>query len=255
MIVEAQAIALAEAHAAATGGHWDRGKDQSHGHYWYFAIGFMGSRGLIVDREDGRTTVLGSTHSVERCLWGHDRGFVPDDCTFRIVAVREWDLTRRFLARLLQGNPYAGIPARPVVHGADLPWDFGVVEGLWFRLSDFAEVEDAGWFGYEAGERRWVDTASMPASSGVAEWPFPDPVHDPEGRLRAGMRVRVRALATVPRKKRTTDLARTLEGQWEEGVLQQGVMFRFSVRLDRGGSTIVGCEDFEPLGEPDLGSR
>jgi len=214
-------------------------------HWWFFPRFFIGSKGIIIDREDGRVMVLGSALKLDDCFWGHDRGF-SGDLRFRILSVRDEANTQRFLDHIAMPNPFRGhwpLKDQPRPDGPP-PWDFGPQPGLWLRIPAFRRVEPHAWFTYELGDRRWVDT-SVPREpiANVDEWPFPDPVAALGGPFRSGDRVFARAERCLPRRERTPERIEELAGLWWPGRIEGPAVFGFDVALDRGGRRMLRRKD------------
>jgi hypothetical protein len=121
------------------------------GTYWFFRVGFIGSRGVIVDKADLSVFPMGSALSLEDCFWGHEHGFSPEFVVLRILKVQDLDATVEFLLPLAAGpdgrNPN---PRRAWLRTAlaDLPLDFPP-RRLWLNIPDFRRLEHSRPFEYE----------------------------------------------------------------------------------------------------------
>lgn len=81
--------------------------------FWFFPVGYVGSRGVIVDRLDGRLSVLGSAPSLslDDCFWGHRRGFSDRAAILTITRVTNLERAREFLFDAIEdGPPRTGNP-------------------------------------------------------------------------------------------------------------------------------------------------
>src|SRR5690348_15809054 len=67
------------------------------GAYWFFPVGYIGSCGVIVDKADGRLSVMGSALSLDDCFWGHEHGFSSESAVLRITRIHDMKRTVEFL--------------------------------------------------------------------------------------------------------------------------------------------------------------
>jgi hypothetical protein len=58
---------------------------------WFFPLVFIGSVGLVVDKEDGRLFRFGSAFGPDTWIWAYERGFRWDLCDLVVTEVREMD--------------------------------------------------------------------------------------------------------------------------------------------------------------------
>jgi len=132
------------------------------GAYWFFRVGYIGSSGVIVDKVDGRLSVMGSALSLDDCFWGHEHGFSPELVLLRVINVHAWNHTIESLLRFAprQRNPNPG-RAWVADRLRSLPCEFGPGH-LWLSIPLFREVAQEGWFEYEIHEaREWVEQVSQ----------------------------------------------------------------------------------------------
>lgn len=117
--------------------------------YWFFRVGYIGSCGVIVDKADGRLSVMGSALSLDDCFWGHEHGFSPEFVLLRVNRIHEWSRTIEFLLRFAppQRNPNPG-RAWVADRLQSLPCEFGPAR-LWLAIPLFREAERQGWFEYD----------------------------------------------------------------------------------------------------------
>lgn len=126
------------------------------GGYWFFRVGHVGSCGVIVDKADGRLSVMGSALSLDDCFWGHEHGFSPELVRLRIKKVHHEGRTIEFLLYLVTAGP----PRQPNPNPkrawlADrlraLPCEFGP-ERFWLSIPSFRESLNHGWFEFDVLE-------------------------------------------------------------------------------------------------------
>lgn len=72
-----EARAAVTLYAEATGSMWFSESIVERDTYWFFPVGFIGSRGVIVDKADLALFPMGSALSIDDCFWGHEHGFSP----------------------------------------------------------------------------------------------------------------------------------------------------------------------------------
>lgn len=158
MVTLEQAHRAVRTYADERGAVWfDDGVIERDG-YWFFQVGHIGSCGVIVDKVDGRLSVMGSALSLEDCFWGHEHGFSPEFVLVRVNKVHDWRHTIEFLLRFAppQRNPN---PGRTWLADQlqSLPFEFGPSR-LWLSIPEFRVATREDWFEYDIIEpRRRVD--------------------------------------------------------------------------------------------------
>lgn len=80
---------IADEYAKRTGSHWFEPDLMERDAYWVARVGFVGSMGVVIDKADGRVTVLGSAYSLADWLWGYEHGLLEVDGTLRVLAVHD----------------------------------------------------------------------------------------------------------------------------------------------------------------------
>lgn len=140
------------------------------GTYWFFPVGYIGSRGVIIDKATGRLHVLGSALSLEECFWAHEHGFSPGLVVLRVLRVHDRPSTIELLLHLIDEGP----PRRrnPNPRRAWLekildvtPYEFAP-QYLWLAAPAFRDAAEQGWFEYQIAEAAPGDT-SPPATDEV----------------------------------------------------------------------------------------
>lgn len=148
------ARAIADEYAKRTGSHWFEADLAERDTYWVARVGFVGSSGIVIDKTDGRVTVLGSAYSLADWLWGYEKGLLEVDGTLRVLAVHEEEQTVELLCAVAAGGPAKSRnpwPRRTWVreHLTELPVDFRWQGDLGLAIPSFQAVEAQGWFDFE----------------------------------------------------------------------------------------------------------
>jgi hypothetical protein len=156
MVTLEQAHRAVQTYADQCGAGWSADAVVDRDGYWFFPVGYIGSLGVIVDKADGRLSVMGSALSLDDCFWGHEHGFSPECVILRVNRVQDWQRTIEFLLNFAprQRNPNlrrAWLRDRL----ESLPVEFEPT-GLWLRIPSFREAAREGWFEYEILEPREV---------------------------------------------------------------------------------------------------
>jgi hypothetical protein len=166
MIDEAQARKLAEATISDDAVALAEAREIEQGWFFSWKTGQIGSHGVIINKQTGRSFVLGSAFPLERDLALYDRGYQYEQYDLVILAIHDLDATRKAVGRL---------PLRVVKptyeHGQvwrvpktmtdlerwkrleTLPCIFPAVS-LYFHIEVLEEVRREGWFDFEALEYR-----------------------------------------------------------------------------------------------------
>ena len=98
MITLEQAHVLVNEYAPGAGAVWFEGETVvDRPGYWFFPVGFIGSRGVVVDKTTGTLTQLGSCHTLDDWLWGYEHGFLGESITLRVTAVADLEQTLQVL--------------------------------------------------------------------------------------------------------------------------------------------------------------
>jgi len=64
------------------------------GRYWFIAVHQIGCIGVVVEKEDGRATPLGSSGATDAWLWGYEQGFLEaEEHDLVITEVLDLDAT------------------------------------------------------------------------------------------------------------------------------------------------------------------
>jgi hypothetical protein len=102
-----QAHEIASRYAEDTPARWFSDEVVDRGSFWFFAVGFVGSRGVIIDKEDGRVTVVGSSPSVslDDWFWAHEAGLSGDRVVIEIVSVASMPEAMTVLFDLVSEGP------------------------------------------------------------------------------------------------------------------------------------------------------
>ena len=149
MVTLEQARRAVQSHAEQHGAVWFDDTLVDRGGYWFFRVGYIGSCGVIVDKADGRLSVMGSALSLDDCFWGHEHGFSPDFVLLRVNKVHDWNNTIESLLRFAprQRNPNPG-RAWDAERLQSLPCEFGPAR-LWLSIPVFRDVARERWFEYD----------------------------------------------------------------------------------------------------------
>ena len=154
MVTLEQAHRIVECYAEQHEAIWFDPTVIDRGAYWFFRVGYIGSSGVIVDKVDGRLSVMGSALSLDDCCWGHEHGFSPKLVILRVVEVHAWKDTIEHLLRFAppQRNPNL---RRAWVEDRlrSLPCELGPAL-LWLDIPLFREVAREGQFEYQILEAR-----------------------------------------------------------------------------------------------------
>ncbi|APR86146.1 Hypothetical protein A7982_11495 [Minicystis rosea] len=156
MITREQAHRLVRAHAERKGAIWFDDVVVDRGGYWFFRVGYVGSCGVIVDKADGRLSVMGSALSLDDCFWGHEHGFSPGFLSLCITNVRDHRSTVELLLHLISSGPPRTRNPNPKRAWLSekiesLPCVFEP-QNLWLSIPTFREVLQQGWFEYQVRE-------------------------------------------------------------------------------------------------------
>lgn len=124
--------------------------------YWFFAVGFIGSCGVIVDEADGRLHVMGSGRSLEDYFWAHEHGFSPEFVSLRVTQVHDQRRTVEFLLLLVQDGPARTRNPNPKRAWLEkqletLPCQFAPQRLALFAPA-FRDAAEQSWFEYEVIE-------------------------------------------------------------------------------------------------------
>lgn len=71
--------------------------------WWFFGVRQIGSFGVIVDKSDGRLTILGSAGALDDWLWGYDAGALEPGVQLVVTAVH--DLPAAVTALMSSASP------------------------------------------------------------------------------------------------------------------------------------------------------
>lgn len=156
MVTLEQAHRAVESYAEQRGAVWFDRTVIDRGAYWFFRVGYIGSCGVIVDKADGRLSVMGSALSLDDCFWGHEHGFSLNLLVLRIKNVCDPHHTIEFLLHLVtSGPPRQRNPNAKRAWLADrlqsLPCELGP-EHLWLSIPAFRAASRQSWFEYEVIE-------------------------------------------------------------------------------------------------------
>ena len=69
----------ARARAAAMGHTMGGGEGRETERWWFFPVSQVGCKGIVVEKDDGTVTGLGSVGDLEDWLWAYDAGLVRGD--------------------------------------------------------------------------------------------------------------------------------------------------------------------------------
>ena len=153
MITLDEAQRIAHAYADERGAIWLNKAVIDRQTYWFFPVGYVGSCGVIIDKADGRLSILGSALPLDACFWGHEHGFSPEFVTLRVTKVHDRRRAIEFLLNVVrEGPPRRRNPnPRRAWLGEQLdalPCEFGP-QRLWLWIPEFRQVTAEGWFDYE----------------------------------------------------------------------------------------------------------
>lgn len=114
--------------------------------YWFFHVGYIGSAGVIVDKDSGRLHVMGSGLSLDDMFWGHENGFSGERQILRVTKVNDTMETVEFLFYAVSGGP--GSTRDPHPRRAwleqllrELPVEFRS-QSLWLSIPAFRHVRE-----------------------------------------------------------------------------------------------------------------
>jgi hypothetical protein len=115
--------------------------------YFFFPVGFIGSMGVVVNRADGRLTVLGSAGNLDDWLWAYERGFLAPKVTLRITWIGDFKQAVEIVRQCVQGAPPRTrdpFPGRAWARAAlaTLPAEFPGQTGLPFQVFRQALAEE-----------------------------------------------------------------------------------------------------------------
>ncbi|WP_438038640.1 hypothetical protein [Sorangium sp. So ce128] len=138
--------------------------------YWFFAVGHIGSQGVIVDKADGRLHVLGSALSLEDCFWAHEHGFSPEFVALRITRVHDREHTIELLLHIIEEGPPRLPNPNPkrawLAERIDqLPCEF-LPQRLRLSVPALRRAAEQGWFEYQAVDPS-TEATPLPLSGGV----------------------------------------------------------------------------------------
>jgi hypothetical protein len=96
------------------------------GTYWLFPVRQIGCRGVVVDKQTGLTTCLGSAWDLDTWLWGYEKGLVVEDPVDLVVTEvtdpeRAVEILRRLRISPPQGRR-AALQQLPVVFERAVTW-------------------------------------------------------------------------------------------------------------------------------------
>ncbi|MGK3969289.1 hypothetical protein WMF01_52945 [Sorangium sp. So ce1667] len=153
MVALEQARRIVQTYAEQHGAVWFDDTVVDRGGYWFFRVGYIGSCGVIVDKADGRLSIMGSALSPDDCFWGHEHGFSPDLALLRVTKVHDHRRTIEILLHVVtNGPPRRGSPNPKRAWLAEqlqsLPCDFGPGR-LWLSIPIFRDATQQRWFEYE----------------------------------------------------------------------------------------------------------
>ena len=148
------ARAIADDYAKRTGSHWFEPDLMERDAYWVARVGFVGSMGVVIDKADGRVTVLGSAYSLADWLWGYEHGLLEVDGTLRVLAVHDEEETVELLSAVGVGGPPRSRnpwPRRTWVREqlSELPADFPWQGELGLLTPSFQTAAAERWFDFE----------------------------------------------------------------------------------------------------------
>jgi hypothetical protein len=126
---------------------------------WFFGVGYIGSRGVIVDRADGRLSVLGSAPdiSLDDCFWGHRRGFTHELAALTVTRIADLPATLEFLFHAIAEGPRGRNPWPRRQWLADklgeLPASFAPQQH-WLAIPSFRAMEEDAPFEWRLDDAR-----------------------------------------------------------------------------------------------------
>ncbi|WP_438027229.1 hypothetical protein [Sorangium sp. So ce233] len=158
MMTLEQAHRAVQAYAAQHGAVWFDDAVVDRGGYWFFRVGYVGSCGVIVDKADGRLSVMGSALSLDDCFWGHEHGFSPDLVLLRVTKVHDHRRTVELLLDVVTSGPPRRRNPNPkrawlAERLQSLPCELGP-ERLWLSIPAFREATQQRWLEVEVLEPR-----------------------------------------------------------------------------------------------------
>ena len=153
-----EAVAKARRYAEERGAIWSEEPPAVivvRGDYWFLRVGFIGSSGVIIDKESGRLFIMGSALSEDDMFWGHENGFSGERTALRITSVRDLNRTVEFLFYAVKDGPGSTRDPHPrrawlKEQLATLPRTFRN-QPLWLGIPAFRAVREKDqWFTFEA---------------------------------------------------------------------------------------------------------
>jgi hypothetical protein len=143
----AEASSIVANYAASNGAVAFSDEVVEHLNFWFFPVGYVGSRGVIVDRADGKLSAIGSSPSIslDDCFWGHERGFSASLSCLTVTAIYNSSQTVDFLFNVLIEGPQGRDPwprREWLQHRlSQLPCTFGP-QSFWLRIPWFRKTEN-----------------------------------------------------------------------------------------------------------------
>lgn len=97
MLTYQQARAIVDAYGPPEGARWFSDEVLDRPGYWFFHVGFIGSKGVIVDKATGTLTPVGSAFELDDWLWGYENNFLLESATLRVLSVVDFERTLQVL--------------------------------------------------------------------------------------------------------------------------------------------------------------
>ncbi len=120
--------------------------------YWFFPVGYMGSSGIIINKNDERIFVMGSALSNDEMFWGHEHGFSPEKLTLEIITVSDSLKVSGLIAGVLRR--LGGVPSSPMRAGREMATE--MLENLPLKFEGISLWLSIPWF-IEASEEKWLE--------------------------------------------------------------------------------------------------
>ncbi len=158
MITLTQAQHLADTYHAQGGSTWFEREVIEKETFWCFRVGFIGSAGIIIDKADGKLSVLGSALSLDDAFWGHEHGFSSESVTLHISKVYDVEQATSLLFQPVVNYPtvktgptyWRDKTAKRKALAAQLqdgPCQFGPLK-LWLLIPYFRQAQQLQWFDF-----------------------------------------------------------------------------------------------------------
>jgi hypothetical protein len=121
--------------------------------YWFIPLGWIGSKGQIVDKQTGSVTTLGSAFDLDLCLWAYELGALASPCTLVIDQIHDRALTVELLGKLDNRSPFNPVPVQGTDAAGEPRWLDATLlaeapiridaESLWFALPALRQGVDS----------------------------------------------------------------------------------------------------------------